>query len=1033
MLSDERAKTLKTRGQQFLWAMTALLPISAVAMDLEREVNFDIAAQDLGSALLQFSRQARIQVIVNGDIRGESSQGIRGRRAIKDALNELLRPAGLQYRVASEDSIAVAKETRAETSANRSASTAGRIRLAQSDTVRAQPADASGRADAVAAFARNPEGGAGESDMAEVAITGSRIVKKHLVDAAPVTVLSASDIAATGATSIGELLRELPAAVSSTSESAGRGNNGSASVALRGLGAVNTLVLINGRRVLANNASGIVDLNSIPFDAVERVEVLQDGASAVYGSDAIAGVVNIIMTKRYDGLQLKGGYGISSRKDLPNRELSLTFGREFDTGNFVFNANWNDVGGNVIADRPISRDPDWRAWGGRNFRDPLPPYPVVTGLDPENPNRRLILREGVTQPTSIDDFRPFVFPGTNTPLSSGNDGINYWEYESSAVDIEKLNLWFSGAFDLRQQVSAFAEASFNNRQSFGFFAPDYVGSVYGAPVTVSASNDYNPFGVDLDVARTLIEQLDYPGMQARMKDVDANTFRVVAGLQGSVGRWKWDASFNHQQLHEYSYGGRNKVMDLIRQAAGDSDACRAATNRCVPINLLGGPGSITKEMLEFITVDTFTDIRTQLDSIVGNVTGTLFSLPAGEVALAAGVEYRTEEFDQTASDLNTFIEQGTDADAHPPQRKVKEVYLESAIPILSEDSPIGGLDVDLAVRFSDYNDFGSTTNPKVGVRWQVFDSLLVRGSWGTGFRAPTFLEAYGSQTRGFQPVNDPCLGPNFMNYPACNGQQATTDAPGAFVVRGGNPDLEPEEADNLTLGIVWRPRFLPGLAMTLDYFEIEKSRVVGTASINYVIEQNALFGTFADRVKRGPGNAVSEVIVTLDNLLGQEVKGYDLGIEYQIDTARFGGFDARLDVTYLDSHRRPAAPGQPPVERVGTYSTEAGTLAKYRAGGRLGWTFRNLGVTTTFRYVDDVINTGSLLVNGEFLRADDYLQNDINFRYDIERLKTRVTLGIENIFDEMPPWLEGNYSNGFDERSFHSRGRFYYSRVEVRF
>ncbi|HEY8507626.1 MAG TPA: hypothetical protein VIL32_04655, partial [Steroidobacteraceae bacterium] len=193
------------------------------------------------------------------------------------------------------------------------------------------------------------------------------------------------------------------------------------------------------------------------------------------------------------------------------------------------------------------------------------------------------------------------------------------------------------------------------------------------------------------------------------------------------------------------------------------------------------------------------------------------------------------------------------------------------------------------------------------------------------------------------------------------------------------------------------------------------------------------YGTFADRVKRGPGNAVSEVIVTLDNLLGQEVKGYDLGIEYQTDTARFGGFDARIDVTYLDSHRRPAAAGQPPVERVGTYSTEAGTLAKYRAGGRFGWTYRNLGITTTFRYVDDVINTGSLLVNGQFLRADDYLQNDINFRYDIERLRTRLTVGIENIFDEMPPWLEGNYSNGFDERSFHSRGRFYYSRVEVRF
>jgi iron complex outermembrane receptor protein len=1037
MLNQAIRNAGRPRATAAPWVIAVILalPSTAAAMDLEREVNFNIPAQNLGSALLQFSQQTRIQVVVSGDIRGESSEGVRGRRAIKEALDELLRPAGLRYHIASDDSISVAKAATPESQTSRRTADSSPIRLAQTGSMRAQDGAGVARARSESgALSPDGENDADARDMADVTVTGSRLVKKHLVDAAPVTVLSADDIASTGATSVGELLRELPAAVASTSESAGRGNNGSATVALRGLGAVNTLVLINGRRVLANNANGLVDLNSIPFDAVERVEVLQDGASAVYGSDAIAGVVNIIMTSRYDGLQLKGGYGVSSRDDLPHRELSLTFGREYDSGSFVFNANWSDSDGNVIADRPVSLDPDWRNLGGRNFRDPLPLYPVVTGLDPMNPARRLILRDGIAQPDSLEDFRDFVFPGTTTPLTSGNDGINYWEYESSAVDIEKTNLWFSGAYELNGEVSLFAEGSFNNRQSFGFFAPDYVGAVYGAPVTVSANNDFNPFGVNLDVARTLVEQLDYADLRARMKDVDANTFRVVAGLKGSLGRWKWDASFNHQQLHEYSYGGRNKVMQFIRQAAGDSDACRTASNRCVPINLLGGPGSITREMLDFVTVDTFTDINTQLRSIVANVAGTVFSLPAGDVGLATGVEYRAESFDQTASDLNAFIEQGTDADAHPPEREVKEIYLEAAVPLLTEEAWIGGLDLDLAVRLSDYNDFGSTTNPKVGLRWQVLDSVLVRGSWGTGFRAPTFTEAYGSQTRGFQPVQDPCLGQNFLNYPACNGQQATTTAPGAFVVRGGNPALQPEEADNLTVGLVWRPRFLGGgLAMTLDYFQIEKADVIGTANVNYVIEQNALFGTFADRVTRDAGNAVSQVVITLDNLLGQEIRGYDFGIEYQTETARIGEFDARLDLTYLDSHRRPSAPGQPAVERVGTYSTETGTLAKYRASARLGWSLRNFGVSTSLRYVDDVINTGSLQVAGRFLQADDYLQNDINFRYDLERLGTSVTLGIENVFDEMPPWLEGNFSNGFDERTFHSRGRFYYGRVVVRF
>ncbi|MGH8167093.1 MAG: TonB-dependent receptor plug domain-containing protein, partial [Woeseiaceae bacterium] len=597
------------------------------------------------------------------------------------------------------------------------------------------------------ALAQQPTG---DETIENVVVTGSRLAQKHLTDAAPVTVMSRQDIDVTGATSVGELLRELPAAGASSSESAGRGNNGTATVALRGLSAVNTLVLINGRRVISNSAGGTVDLNSIPFDAIERVEVLQDGASAVYGSDAIAGVVNLIMRTDFDGLLLRAGYGESSRGDLPNRELSLTFGNDFDQGNFVFNASWNDAGGNVIADRPVSTDPDWRSLGGRNFRDPLPPYAVVSGLDPNDPDRELVLREGVQQATSIDDFRDFIFPGTDTPLSSGNDGINYWEYESSAVDIEKLNLWFSGTYDINENLAAFVETSYNNRQSYGFLAPNYFGSVFGEPVTLSANNDYNPFGVDLDIARTIIEQLDYPDTKARISDVDARTHRIVTGLQGELGGWGWDISYNHQQLHQFTYGGYNRVMEWIRQAAGDSDVCRAATNGCVPINLLGAPGTITREMLDFISEDTFTDIKANLDAIAANTTGKIFELPNGDVNLAAGVEYRVEEFDQNSMNRDQLIEQCTTSDAHPPERKVSEVYLETSLPLLTDLPLVNSLDLDLALRYSHYNDFGNTTNPKVGLKWQVTDEVLLRGSWGTGFRAPTFTEAYGAQTRGFR-------------------------------------------------------------------------------------------------------------------------------------------------------------------------------------------------------------------------------------------------------------------------------------------
>jgi iron complex outermembrane recepter protein len=408
-------------------------------------------------------------------------------------------------------------------------------------------------------------------------------------------------------------------------------------------------------------------------------------------------------------------------------------------------------------------------------------------------------------------------------------------------------------------------------------------------------------------------------------------------------------------------------------------------------------------------------------------------LPNGDVNLAIDAEYRTEEFSQNSHDRNQFIEQGTTSDAYPPERKVSEVYMETSLPLLYDLPLMQSLDLDLAVRFSHYNDFGDTTNPKVGLKWQMTDAVLLRASWGTGFRAPNFTEAYSPQTRGFQPVNDPCLGPDFADYPACNGVPATTTSSGAFVVRGGNPDLGPEEADNLTMGVVWRPDFLSGLAMTLDYYQIDKEGIIGTANIDYVIEQNALLGVFADRVTRDAGNAVFEVIVTRDNLLEQEVRGYDFGVEYATDQTDYGIFSGRLDLTYIDSYKQSPAPDQPAVERVGSYSGEFGTLAEYRWNARLNWTLDNFDASTVFRYVDDVTNLGSLLVDGERLQTSDYLQTDLQLAYNFEDFETRLTFGVENVFDEMPPWLEGNYFNGFDEGTFHSRGRFFYTRLEKSF
>jgi outer membrane receptor protein involved in Fe transport len=877
-----------------------------------------------------------------------------------------------------------------------------------------------------------PAGAVGESEA--IIVTGSRLPSTDLTAAAPVTVLDREEIDQTGAQSVGELLRELPVASPSASESAGRGNNGSANVALRGLSAVNTLVLIDGRRVIASTAGGTVDLNSIPFEAIERVEVLQDGASAVYGSDAIAGVVNIIMRRSYDGLLLRGGYGISSRGDLPNRELSATFGQEFDRGGFVLSASWRKADGNRIAQRPVSRDPDWRSRGGRNFRDPLPIYTSFRGLDPTDPSRELIIREGVTQATSIADFRDFLFPGTNDP--GGNDGINYWQYESSASDIEQVNLWFNGNYELTEGISFFLQGGFNSRESLGYLAPDYIGEVFGDTVIVSANNDFNPFGVDVSAARSFVEQ---PRDSWRQSDVDSKTYRFIAGLEGEFGGgWHWDVSYNQQHLDQLTYSGRGINLNRIREAAGDSDACRALNNGCVPINLFGGPGSISQEVFDFISTDLFSDVSADLRSAVANVRGTLFSLPAGDVGLALGAEYREEEFSQNNNANgpdDVFAARGTiGPDFFPPVRKIAEVYAETAIPILRDLPLIESLDVEAAVRFSDYNDFGSTTNPKVGIRWRPYEDLMLRGSWGTGFRAPSFTETYSGTSRGFRPIVDPCTSDDFASFPGCNGRRAITDSSGAWVISGGNPDLQPEDAENLTIGAVFTPSFIPRLAITVDYYRIKKDNIIGTADVNYMILQNALDGTsYADRITRNENNYVFEVTATRDNLLNQSIRGIDIGVSYETPTASWGKLSLRTDVTYLDSYKNSPAPDVAPIERSGTYTTELGTLAKWRATGRATWSYGDVDLSYAFRYVDGVLNQGSLRINGEQLRARSYFQSDLVANFYVNPGDMKLTLGVENVFDRMPPWLEGNYQNGFDQGVFNSRGRYFFARVEKKF
>ena len=869
---------------------------------------------------------------------------------------------------------------------------------------------------------------ADEEFLEEILVTGSRLRTTGLDTPSAVTVLSREEIEFTNLSSTGELLRELPlSGARAATETAGRGNSGVATAALRGLSAVNTLVLMNGRRMLATNDRGEVDLNSIPFEAIERIEILQDGASAVYGSDAIAGVVNLIMKDSHDGLSLNGYYGISDRSDAELTNFSLTFGSTFEQGGFVFSANRREQNGYLIAARPCCRDADQRAQGGANLRDPLPIPAAVRGLDPLDPSAEFIIRDGVTQATSLADFRPFVnnFFGPPAP----DDAFNYFDFESSMSDSTLENFWFSGYYNLASEVTAFVEVASSYRDSFSFLAPDAFGEVFGDPIFLHPNNDFNPFGIEMSVARTIIEQ---GAENVRQQSVDSHTQRVVIGLRGEIGAsggngWDWEITLNNQRLDEFRFGGNVTSRTRLQQAAGDSDECRAAANSCVPINLLGAAGTITQDMLDFILVPGFSDKDATLDSVQFNMTGTAFSLPAGDVQVAFGAEYREETFDlinDSFHNTGDIIFSGTSSDAHPPRREVTEVYFETSLPI------VDGLDVDVALRYSDYNQFGSTTNPKLGLRWRPVDDWLIRASYGTGFRAPTFVEAFSGQSRGFRNITDPCEGPDFNSFPGCNGMQAPV-VTGAFVLSGGNPDLKPENTDNYTVGVVWTPSNVDGLFVTLDAFRIEKEDVIRTADVNFIIDQNVKFGLFPGQVTRDANFRIQEVIALLGNIGEQEVQGFDFGIDFLLPSYSIGSFAAKFDLTYLDKFMLAPALGVPPTNRVGLYESSLGTVAEIRANGSVRWYRDYWSANYSFRFVDGVTNVDGFASNSQ--EVDSYLQHDLSVSYDLSTFGangTVITFGIENILDEDAPFVEGNFQNGYDQGSFNSRGRYYFLRAQ---
>lgn len=680
-----------TRRRLCKWPLLLAFAGSAQA-DIDDTLSLCLPGQKLANTLIELGRQARVSIIFSEQLVAElSSIPVEAELPLLRALDKVLAGSNLQYRVISKQAVAI---------------------------VPGPPAPGQKIA------AKEPvEGSIEEVVTRGTLVTGSRLRRNEINGFAPIEVLTAAELSLSGAQALSDQLKFVPIiAGNSTSTAVSNGGDGTATITLRGLPASNTLVLLNGHRIASNGFGGeSVDINTIPAAAIDRIEILKDGASAIYGSDAIAGVVNVILHKEFEGLQLETYYGETTKSDNDTLNANLIWGSKSDRGSFMVAASYFDQAGFNSRDRDFSRSADGRARGGRDKRSTATPTArIAVG------NSAFTLRDNATG-VSVDDFR----------LADSEDLFDFAAFTSSLTPSERGSVYLNSAYRLTDDISANLSASYTRTESAIAFAPTPVFTAFElTPLVIATDNPFNPFDRQItDLRRRMLELGDRTQINTNRSS------RLAAGLAGTAAGWRWSLHYNWSQTR-----ARERVTGLVdannlRRGAGPQSDC---TGDCVFINLFGPPGSLTPEQAAFLEVEASSLGNTQLRNLTLDFSRDLWSLPAGNLGLALGMEVRHESIGITPDPLarqGALIGGVNFADSRG-SRNVAEAYMEWLVPIIASNRNESQLDLNFALRHSEYSDFGAATNPRISVKYQPNRHWALRTTYSEGFRAPSLIELF---------------------------------------------------------------------------------------------------------------------------------------------------------------------------------------------------------------------------------------------------------------------------------------------------
>lgn len=932
------------------------------------------------------------------------------------------------------------------------------------------------------------EEGATELDAVEV--TGSRIRGSDLENAQPLLSISRADIERTGVTSLGDVLSKISTAGSALNTNVNNGGVGSVFVDLRSLGPQRTLVLVNGRRWVndAGGLGGSVDFNTIPISVVERVEVLKDGASSIYGSDAIGGVINVITKKEFSGATATSQIAEFTDGDGRSQTHSLTIGSNDGKTSSMIDLSYTQAEPVFAGARAISAVPAF----GANPNDALAgasstnPCGVFRGVSADgtpltllrNPNDRQDC-SGVAQPATTADFENF---------NPRTDGYNFAPINYLVTPSERIGFFGSMAHQVADFVNFNSQILYNNRKSAQVLAetPLVLGSALGDSTVVSANNPFNPFGVDIGddptegVQRRLVEA------GGRVFEQDVQTYYLGAGFNGTFDfmdeYFYWDVGYIYSRSINNSLTNGQVNLDRVQQAVGDPGNCTGteAPDPCQILNLFGPPGSITPEMLSYILVTEQSRLEQEVRGYTANVSGPIFQLPAGPLGLALGYEQREE----TGSDTpDALVNSGaTSGNARKPTNggfKLNELFAEFAVPLLADKPYVQRLDLSLASRFTEYEINGVTrdvTKSKAGLQYRPIDGLLLRASFAEGFRVPSITELFGGRGDSFPQLVDPCSNDNpdrtqtQIDNCVANGvpaddsyQQVNTQIKTTV---GGEPTLDPEEAESIIYGFVYDPEFIPGMTVSFDVYRYELENAITALDAQTILDGCANTGNpvFCGNITRNEGGFINSLIATNVNIGGALVKGFDAHVDYKLPAlfdGRFGEFKTSLDVSYIDQYTQFILDGNTGGTRpqnlagrnTGDITTLGGVaLPRVKANSTLNWALDKLGASYTLRYIKgQQENCSSIARAVELVNAVCFdgtnqdgniskqhtmgstTYHDVQLTYSLPQYKADLAFGVNNLFDKTPPVSRSAFANSYDSRTYDVPGVLPYARVTVNF